>query len=108
VISANDQRLVVLRNGIVIGRAPVTIDGKLMRTTAYVLRSSPGTAQSWLRIGLPGQQAATGPELKGRVHVSDDFRRKVEAILRPGTTIVVTQDSIANGDADRQMMVVEC
>lgn len=107
VISAADRRLVVLRNGIVIARAPVTIDGSIVRTTAYVLRSLPGFAQSWLRIGLPGQQAETGMELRGRVHVSDDFRRKVETILRPGTTVVVTQDSIANDDTGRQMMVVE-
>jgi len=107
VISASDRRLVVLRNGVVIGRAPVTIDGSIVRTTAYVLRSLPGAGQSWLRIGLPGQQAEGGTELKGRVHVSDDFRQKVETILRPGTTVVVTQDSIASGDAGRQMMVVE-
>lgn len=107
VISASDKQLVVLRNGVIIGQAPATIDGSIERTTAYVLRSAPGAGQSWLQIGLPGQLPGVGTELKGRVHVSDDFRRKVESILRPGTTVVVTQDSIANGDAGRQMMVVE-
>ena len=107
VISSSDRRLVVLRNGIVIGRAPVTIDGSIVRTTAYVLRSPPGGAQSWLRIGLPGQQSDTGIALKGRIHVEDDVRRKIEAILRPGTTVVVTHDSIASGNAGGQMMVVE-
>lgn len=107
VISATDRRLVVLRNGIVIGRAPVTIDGSITRTSAFVLRSSSASEQTWLRIGLPGQEAEAGSELRGRIHVPDDFRRSVESILRPGTTVVVTQDSLTSGDAGRQMTVVE-
>lgn len=91
----------------VIGRSPLTIDGSIQRTTAYVLRSTSGAAQTWLRIGLPGQSADADSELKGRIHVSDDFRRKVQSILSSGTTVVVTQDSLAFGDPVRQMMVVE-
>ncbi len=107
IISASDRRLVVLRNGMVIGGAPLTIDGSIQRTTAYVLRSTSGAAQTWLRIGLPGQSADAGSDLKDRIHVSDDFREKVQSILSPGTTVVVTQDSLAHGDSSREMMVVE-
>src|SRR5687768_4096877 len=77
VISATDRRLVVLRNGIVIGRAPVRIDGSIERASAYMLQSAAGTGQSWLRIGLPGQKADAGTELRGRIHVADDFRKLV-------------------------------
>jgi len=96
VISSTDQHLVVLRNGRVIGIAPVTISGTVERTSAYVLRSAPGAARSWIQIGLPGQVIApeAGPELRGRIQVADAFRRQVEAILAPGTTVVVTPDSL--------------
>ena len=106
-ISASDRRLVVLRNGIVIGRAPVTIDGEITRTTAYMLRAATGSGQSWMRLGLPGQEADSGTELRGRIHVPESFRRAVEAILQPGATVVVTEDSLGSGGAGRAMTVVE-
>lgn len=109
VISAADRRLIVLRNGIVIGAAPVAIDGAISRTTAYVLRAAPQGGQSWLRIDLPGQTADSTPqsELRGRIHVPDQFRRTLEAILRPGTTVVVTADTLRRSGAGRAMAVVE-
>lgn len=107
VISATDRRLVVLRNGIVIGRAAVTIDGTITRTSAYVLRSASGSAQSWLRIGLPGQEVDSRSELRGRIHVPEGFRLSVESILQPGSTVVVTEDSLGSNGAGRQMTVVE-
>lgn len=107
VISAADRQVVVLRNGIVIGRAPAVIDGTVGRTSAYVLRSTPGADPSWIRVGLPGQNTATPAELRGRIHVSDGFRRSVEAVLQPGTTVVVTEDSLRAGGTGQQMMVVE-
>lgn len=105
VISVADRRAVVLRNGVVIGTAPVAIDGAIGRTTAYVL----GGEGSWLRIPLPGQgaDAPDAPELRGRIHVTEDFRVRVEAILAPGATVVVTPDSLREGDTGRAMTVVE-
>jgi hypothetical protein len=107
VISSADRRLVVLRNGIVIGRAPVTIDGAIARTSAYMLQSAPGAPQSWTRLNLPGQTPDPSVALRGRIHVTDDFRRAVEAVLQPGATVVVTQDSLGNAGAGRPMTVVE-
>ena len=106
VVSAADRRAVVLRDGVVIGAAPVAIDGAIGRTTAYVLGSGDG---GWLRIPLPGQgaDAPDAPELRGRIHVAEDFHARVEAILTPGTTVVVTPDSLREGDTGRAMTVVE-
>jgi hypothetical protein len=108
VISASDRRLVVLRNGVVIGTAPVSVDARIVRTTAYVMRAQAPGDRSWLRIALPGQAAATSDvELRGRIQVSEEFRREVEAILQPGTTVVITGDSLrVRGSGDR-MMVLE-
>ncbi len=109
VISASDRRLVVLRNGIVIGTAPVTVDGPVQRTSAFMLRAGLQGERVWLRIGLPGQESdpQAAPELRGRVHVAESFRRSVEAILQPGATVVVTEDSLRGGDTGRRMTVVE-
>jgi len=109
VISAADQRLIVLRDGIVVGQSPVTIDGAITRTSAYVLRAAQGTPQSWLRIGLPGQEGLPdeASELRGRIHVPEGFRRAVGSILRPGTTVVITQDSLRGGSAGSPLTVLE-
>lgn len=109
VVSASDRRVVVLRNGIVIGSAPVTIDAPIRRTSAFVLAASPGPQRNWLRIPLPGQDgdAASAQELRGRIHVAEPFRRSVEAILEPGTTAVITEDSLTGGGSGRAMTVIE-
>ena len=106
VVSAADRRAVVLRNGVVIGRSPVAIDVPIGRTFAFVLRHASGTERSWLRVALPGQDVDATTELRGRIQVPEEFRRSIEAILQPGTTVVVTPDSLGTGEA-REMTVVE-
>ena len=109
VISAADRLVVVLRNGVVIGSAPVTIDGEIERTSAYVLQRGDSGDARWLRVPLPGQAAVSPavPELRGRIHVDESFRRAVESELRPGSTVVVTPDSLRAGSTGRGMTVVE-
>jgi hypothetical protein len=92
VISASDRRMVVLRNGIVIGMAPASIDAGPNRATAFVLQQD----RSWIRIVLPGQQQGDGAteSLRGHVHIAPGVRERIEAILQPGTTVVLTNDSL--------------
>lgn len=104
VISAGDRRMVILRNGTVIGRSAVEIEGPLMQTSAYVMGAN---RQSWVRIGLPGQDGAATEKLRGRIKVSSTVREQIEAILRPGTTVVVTPDSLRASEAGRPMTVIE-
>jgi hypothetical protein len=106
VISAADRRAIVLRNGVVIGSAPVTIDGRIERTSAFVLQNGDGGARTWLRVPLPGQ-TNIAPELRGRIHVADTFRQAVLSVLRPGSSVVVTPDSLQAGSTGRSMTVVE-
>ena len=106
VISTSEGRMIVLRNGKTIGRAAVTIDGTINQTSAYVL-NGPADQHNWARINLPGQSAAIATSLRGRIHVSDDIRRNVQSILRPGTTVVVTPDSLSANDRGRRMTVIE-
>jgi len=102
VISAADRRVVVLRNGTVIGTAPVSIDRQVSRTSAYVLQAG----GDWLRIALTGQtEEADG--LRGGIHVAEEFRRSVEPLLRPGTTVVITADSLLSSGTGRSIPVLE-
>lgn len=100
VVSAADRRAVVLRNGIVIGSGSVSVDGSVSGTWAYTLRDVGPAGQNWIRLDL-GPAAAGGsrvpPEEWQRFHATEAFRRAVAALVVPGTTVIVTPDSVRPG-----------
>lgn len=107
VISQRDRRIVVLRNGVRIGTAPARIDGEILQTSVYILQGSAADRGSWLRVALPGQSSSPPPELTGRIHVGEDFRQLVTPILEPGTSVVITQDSLRQSRTTRPVTVIE-
>jgi hypothetical protein len=113
-ISTTDQRAIVMRNGIEIGRSKVGIVGKEpFGTQAYVLmegeRTEPSKlvpnkkAKNWMSIPMPGY-APSADKLKGpgtldaaavkRIAVPVDFARSVDDIIAPGTTLVLTDAQV--------------
>jgi len=100
VVSAADQRAIVLRNGIIIGSGPVSVDGPVGGTWAYTLQGIGPTGQNWMRLEL-GPAAGGGQQVRAqewqRFHAPEAFRRAVAALVAPGTTVVVTPDSVQPG-----------
>jgi len=109
IVSAADHRAVVLRNGIAIGSAPVTIDGPVTGTWAYALRSIDLTGQHWLRLQLSGGQSGqpVPKEEWKRFRAPESFKHEVAGIVGPGTTIVVTADSLRMGATGTAVTVIE-
>ena len=107
VISAADKRLVVLRNGVVIGHSAIELDGAINRTTAYVLNDVADGKRNWARIALPGQAEGQSGELRGRIRVADSFRSLVEPVLTIGATVIVTGDSLQSGQPGQALTVIE-
>jgi hypothetical protein len=107
VISAADKRLVVLRNGVVIGSSAIEIDGSIDQTTAYVLNGVVEGKREWVRIGLPGQANKASNSLQGRIRTAEPFRRLVASVLTMGTTVIVTADSLRNGQSGRPLTIIE-
>jgi hypothetical protein len=108
VISAADGKAVVLRNGVEIGSAPVRVNGEIS-PMAYVLRSWDSTGQHWLKLQFAG--AGEGMEVtKGegkRFEAPVKFRYDVGTVLRPGSVIIVTPDSLSAGSTGRSQTVIE-
>lgn len=97
IVSAKDSRALVLRNGVVIGSAPVRVDEPVTGTWAYALRNIDQTGSHWVRLELSAN--ARDPEQVPRsewqkFEAPDSFKRAVASILEPGMTIVVTPDSL--------------
>lgn len=107
VISAADHSLVVLRNGTIIGNAPASVDGPLERTSAFILHADAEGHRTWLRIGLPGQGGQPDEQLQGRIHVAPAFREAVQSVLEPGTTVVITSDSLNPAGTEQLSTVLE-
>lgn len=102
VVSAADGRAIVLRNGIVIGSAPVTVSGPVTGTWAYSLRSIDAAGQHWVRVELspgPTNRAKVPPEEWQRFTAPEAFKTAVAAIAELGMTIVVTSDSLRSAAA---------
>ena len=100
VISAADRRVVVLRNGTVIGSAPIRVEGPVSGTSVFVRQATTASQGGWVRIHLPAALAAPAEEsFAGRLDVAAEFRAAVEPLLGPGANVVITGDSLRRGAA---------
>lgn len=109
-ISAADRSVLVLRNGIIIGKAPITIDGAVVGTWAYALRGVDGQGQHWVRLTLSEKSRESEEVSKsewGRFHTPDNFKKAVANIIQPGTTIIVTSDSLTAANSLKPVTVLE-
>ena len=110
VVSVPDRRAVVLRNGVEIGSAPVTVEGAVTGTWAYALRSAGSSGREWIRMRLsPGNSSdeKVPREEWQRFTAPEQFRRAVAAVVQPGTTIIVTADSLAQGASGTALTLLE-
>ena len=121
-VSTADERVLVIRDGIEIGRARVAVGPGEQRigTQAYVLLAGdtgrdssvvPGRrARLWQAIPMPGYAARPGndfdPALVARVRVPPEFAAKVYDLLVPGTTVVLTDARILPETTGTPMTVI--
>lgn len=109
VLSGADRTLLVLRNGVEIGRAEVGIDGEApLGERAYLLLGRDGEGRDamlpdrpalrWQAIALD----ATGApgDLAGRLRLPETFARAVHDALAPGATVIVTDEPLGIGVSD--------
>ncbi len=106
VLGTRERELVVLRQGIEIGRGPVQLPDEVGEgLRAWVLlegidASAPGLdpqrpRRRWAQVAGP-----PGPDpLAGRVGVAPGFAARIYDALRPGDTVVVTDEPVARGRA---------
>lgn len=110
IISSADRRMLVLRNGVPIGSAPVKIAGSVTGTSAYTLSAIEGGVYKWIKLPmsgetLPGPVEVT-PDERARLTVPEEMIRATASVVVPGTTVVVTPDTLISGGAGRKMTVM--
>ena len=110
VLSRTDALMVVLRNGVEIGRARVQVrtPGLVVGTRAYVMGSGfmagefpqfpGGRAPQWMEVAVPGHEADQGRAVDrdaiNNVAVPPDFLDQLFPLLQPGAVVVATDAPI--------------
>ncbi len=110
VMSTADRRVLVLRNGVEIGRARITIrDPQIpLGTHAFIMTEEtvagpnplvPGASMpKWTAIAMPGHYDEAGRTMSqdaaARVSMPPGFARAIHGLLAPGTTLFVTDAPI--------------
>lgn len=121
-VSIADQRLIVLRNGIEIGRTRVYVSdaGTPLGTHAFIVKAGPGSGESvvlkgaaalnWMEVPMPGYGSSTGNQLGavvgGRMRLPQDFAKLVYPLLVPGTTLLVTDAPMLEESTRHSMTVM--
>ncbi|WP_408590179.1 L,D-transpeptidase family protein [Novosphingobium sp.] len=110
ILSGSDKRLVVLRNGIEIGRAKVTIDGEPLGTHLLTLTAQPDGTQQWLLVGVAGHTEEANLPVEGdvlqRLTMPAAFRQSIAPLVVPGTTVLVTMAPINKKTTGSEMTVL--
>ena len=110
IISSADSRMLILRNGVPIGSAPVRIAGQVTGTTAYTLGAIEGDVYKWMKLPMPGETLSgpveVTPDERARLTVPEDIQKAMIGVAVPGTTVVVTPDTLRSGGAGKKMTVM--
>lgn len=112
VLSRYDGRMVVLRNGVEIGRASVQFvePEKPIGTHVFVALESEDAKTRWTGVGLIGHMddadTAPDPEAVARIFVPVDFRQLVAPVLAFGTTLMVTDAPIMEHTTGKEITLL--
>ena len=109
VVSGRDKRIVVLRNGVEIGSSPIGLDMPIEHTSAFTLQSIDGSGEHWLRLPIPGETKSgeLSAQERAREHVPEAFRRALATVLTPGTTLLVTRETLASAGTGTTLTIIE-
>jgi len=106
VVSGRDRRIIVMRRGIEIGSSGIDIDGTVITTEAFTFAGLAGERVRWLRLRLPGQANGTSEMAvseRARGHMPELFRRLLAGALVPGSTLLVTRESLRSGGTGKEL-----
>ena len=109
VVSGRDRRMVVLSNGIEIGSSGIVVDAPIDRTSAFTLQSIDADGEHWLRLPLPGdpRSGELSAQDRAKGHLPDGFRAVLATVMTPGTTLLVTRETLASAGTGTPVTIIE-
>jgi hypothetical protein len=109
IISTKDQQVVVLREGIEIGRAHAVVATQTDQPQVMTLTG--GDKPQWIQVGvanLTGEPAEIiSTERVEQMHLPAEFVKNMRSVIQPGTTVLVTQASVDPSSTGVQQTVMD-
>lgn len=109
-VSAADREVHVIRNGVEIGKAMVELSRPVSETEIYQLFAADPPLDEFIWISVPMKEgvrsAVIGPEDRAQLSLPEDFRSALAAELVPGTTVVVTPDTLESVAFDQTVEIL--
>lgn len=109
IISTKDQQVVVLRNGVEIGRAHAVVSQQSDQPQVMTLTG--GAKPQWIQVGvasLTGEPAEIiSTERVEQMHLPQQFVTDMRSVIQPGTTVLVTQASVDAASTGLQTTVMD-
>ena len=109
IISTHDQQVVILRNGVEIGRAHAIVAQET--DEPQVMTMTAGDKPEWISVGvksLTGEPAEIiSTERVEQMHLPQDFVKNMRSVIGPGTTILVTQAAVDAASTGVQQTVMD-
>jgi len=98
IISTRDQQVVILRNGVEIGRAHANVQQQTTET--QVMTYAGGKGRQWIQVGvsdLTGEPAEIiSTHSVEQMQLPADFVTAMRSVITPGTTVLVTRASVSS------------
>lgn len=122
VLSAADERIVVMRNGVEIGRSRIVVNDKTAHGThAYIVAEGylPGDnpllhgtrMPNWITIGIPGNDEEKGRVVTDkdiqRVSIPQDFMVQLMPLLKPGVVLLTTDVPVLPESTGKKLEVLD-
>jgi len=120
VLSRQSGRVVIYREGIEIGRARVVFHGtEPFGTHVLVMVEGPAqtaqryagkAGQHWIEVDIAGHDARAGlepdPTLAQRIEIPPEFIARVNELLQPGATVLVTDELITPANSGPRLDII--
>lgn len=110
IVSRSDQRVVVLRNGAEIGRARAELPKDDFETHVMTYTRLPDGRSRWMLVGVPGHGGEDGQTLDtgvlAQLRLPRAFLTSLNAVIVPGTTVLVTQAPVLPDNSGQRMTVM--
>ena len=111
IVSKVDQRVVVLRDGIEIGRSIAEINDDDPGSHVINVTTGPDGKPRWVYLGLPGHDEDAGRVVDeatlNRLKLPRGFYLSVLSALRPGSTILITASSVGDDGRGEKLTILD-
>jgi L,D-transpeptidase catalytic domain len=108
ILSAADQQVVVLRNGVEIGRSRADVP---QTAATKVMTYAGGKNNEWITVGVNGPAAALADTADttefAQLKFPAAFSSKMRSVIAPGTTLVVTPNAVTPASTGTQTVVMD-